>query len=194
MNEVDDHSLMRRLRDGDDRALSLIIECHKTGLFRFVHRYVRNTTDAADILEQTFVKLYQNRHSYRPRARFSTWLFTIAANLCKDHARKRRRRPGDFAGDYDVSETLESASGDVFSEATPSPAESAAQNEEHRILRKAIDSLPHDLKSALVLFSLEGHSQEETAHLLGCSPKAVESRVYRAKKFLKERMEGVLGR
>jgi RNA polymerase sigma factor (sigma-70 family) len=193
MAENDDLSLMKRLQAGDESALSLIMERYEGPLFRFIYRYVENETEAADILELTFVKVYQNRKRYRPTAKFNTWLYTIAGNQCKDHARKKRRRPGDFAGRTDQSEMLAAASSSVTAESAPLPSETASRNEEREMLHRAIRGLPHELRMALVLFSLEGKSQDEVAGILGCTAKAVESRVYRAKKLLEARLGRGLG-
>lgn len=188
----DDLSLVKRLQDGDENALEQLMERYKNPLYGFIYRYVQTGSEAADILEETFVKLYINRSKFEPRAKFSTWLYTIAGNLCRDHARKKKRRPGDYASGTDHSVTLEKTSDPAFSDMGPSPAEAAARNEDYRLLQATIQTLPHELKTALVLFSLEGNSQEETAAKLGCSAKAVESRVYRAKKILKKKLGDLL--
>ena len=103
-----------------------------------------------------------------------------------------KRHPADFAARW--SEFDEDADFDRVDAPPPNdPAENVARNEDLAFLRLAIDELPHDLKSALLLFALEGHSQEEAASLLGCSAKAVETRVYRARKRLRQRLQQLQG-
>jgi len=169
--------------------LEEIIAAYQGALYGFIYRYVNDRSEAEDILSHTFVKAWQSRERYRPKARFQTWLYTIAGNLCRDHARRQKRHPADYAakwGEFDE----ETDSGHAEGPTSVDPAEEAARREEAATLRRAIDELPHDLKGALILFSLEGYSQEEAATRLGCTPKAIETRVYRAKK----RLRALLGR
>lgn len=178
MSDEIDKGLISRFQNGDEAAFEAIITEHKGLLFRFIYRYVRDAGDAEDLLSRTFVNAWRHRASYRPKAQFKTWLFAIATNLCRDHARRVKRRPADFAKTWEENEIEPAATGDP-------PAEAAVRGEESAMLHAAIDELPHDLKSAVVLFCIEGHTQEEAAQLLGCTPKAIETRVYRAKKRLR---------
>ncbi|MFT5467771.1 MAG: RNA polymerase sigma factor (sigma-70 family) [Verrucomicrobiales bacterium] len=174
----DEAALVARFRDGEEAALEIIISRHKDPLFRFVVHYLNDATEAADVVSETFIRAWRNRASYRPNAALQTWLFAIGVNLCRDHARKRKRRPGDFAINQDESNLTRLVGGSQ-------PDEEAERRDEVEQLRQAINALPHDLKTALVLNALEGHSQDEVAKMLGCSRKAIETRVYRARKMLK---------
>ena len=187
-----DLPLVRRLQNGDDGALDELMERYKQPLFRYIYRYVQNETDAADVLEATFVKLYQNRDRYSPKAKFRTWLYTIAGNLCRDRARKMKRRPEISTDDFytDVSDPLPEH--ERFLTKVASPDEESVRNEEHAFVRQAVHALPHDLKAATLLYCLEGYTQEQVADRLGCSVKAVETRVYRANKLLAKRLAKVI--
>tara|TARA_R110002096_G_scaffold428258_2_gene639705 strand:+ start:10528 stop:11106 length:579 start_codon:yes stop_codon:yes gene_type:complete len=184
--EDDDSSLVERFKTGDEAALEELIELHNEGLFRFIYWHLQDAHEASDVLSQTFYRAYSKRHRYRVRsdAKFQTWLYAIAANLCRDHLRKRKRRPGDFAAVLQES-NLEN-DGRLALEAAPD--EEASLSEEIARLHQAISTLPPPLRDALILFALEGHSQAETAKKLGCTVRAVESRVRRAKRFLALKM------
>ena len=189
-----DLDLVLKLQADDEDALSLIMAQYKDPLFGFIYRHVGNQADAAEILEETFVKVFLNRLKFKPKAKFRTWLYTIATNLCRDWARRHKRKPATPVGEIFENEIAEGVERDLLLPKPSSPTADAQESEEALMLRKAIDSLPHDLKTAIILFSLEGHSQEETAEMLGCSPKAIETRVYRAKKKLKVLLASTIDR
>ena len=176
--------LMRRLRGGDDLALNELIQRWQKPLVGFILRYVGNAEDALDLAQETFVRVYESRARYRPSAKFSTWLFTVASNLCRNHARWRARHPAislqspDASGDHTFEQTLPSRD--------PSPADNAERHDLACAVREHVQALPHDLKTAVLLFEYDEHSHEEIAAVLGCTPKAVETRLYRARKLLRD--------
>jgi len=181
-------ALVSRFQGGDEAAFEEIIDTYSEYLHRFIYRYVKDAGDAEDILYHTFVKAWRGRESYRAEARFRTWLYIIAKNLCLDNTRKQERHPADFAAKWNESneETIFDAAENLYQ---INPAEYVVRDEDVLIVRHAIDKLPPNLKSALILFSLEDISQKETAQILECSGKTVETRVYRAKKLLRKKLE-----
>lgn len=188
-----DTDLMVELQEGRDGALSDLINRWQQPLLAFTYRYTQNQADAADVVQETFVRVYQSRARYRPKARFSTWLFTIAANLCRNRARWRKRHPTvplDFSGS-DGGE----GGGDaewLADERAESPDRSLASRETVQAVKAAIGELPHDLKTAMLLFQYEDMSYQEIAEVVGCSPKAVETRLYRARQQLKKQLGWLL--
>ncbi len=188
MNDTDEGSgaeLMLRLRDGDDLALNELMQRWQKPLVAFILRYVGNAEDALDLAQETFVRVYESRARYRPSAKFSTWLFTVASNLCRNHARWRSRHPAvslqspaDASGDHTFEQTLPSHD--------PSPADNAERDDLACAVREHVQALPHDLKTAVLLFEYDERSHEEIAAVLGCTPKAVETRLYRARKLLRD--------
>src|SRR4029077_16207107 len=137
-----------------------------------------------DILQETFVRLYFGIQRFRPRAKFVTWLYSIAMNLCRDYARSRQRRQS-----Y-ATESLDD--GDVHRKepaADLGPAADVESRERLANLQKAIEELPHDLRTTLLLFAVEGRSQQQCAELLGVSAKAMETRVYRARNMLEKKIQ-----
>jgi RNA polymerase sigma-70 factor, ECF subfamily len=182
-----DLPLVRALQTGDERALNELIRKYQEPLFGFICRYTGDEETARDLVQETFVRLYFGIRQFKPRAKFATWLYSIAMNLCRDHARSKHRRQ-TYA-----TESLDA--GDVHRE-VPSEDRGPAANVESReglaALEKAIHELPHDLRVALLLFTIEGRSPQECAELLGVSAKAVETRVYRARKRLENKLRATL--
>jgi RNA polymerase sigma-70 factor (ECF subfamily) len=181
-------SLMLRLQNGDDSALNLIMNQWQTPLVRFIYRYIGNHEEALDLAQETFVRVYQNRHAYRPSAKFSSWLFTIASNLCKNYIRWEKRHPTVMlARDHGSGGPSDAA--DTFPSTGGTPLDTAADNDTARCVKQSIQSLPHDLKTVVLLFEYENLSYEEISGVLNCSPKAVETRLYRARKILRDLLE-----
>ncbi|NBX03542.1 MAG: sigma-70 family RNA polymerase sigma factor [Alphaproteobacteria bacterium] len=180
MKECSDQELILRLTGGDNLALNEIMTRYKQRLFAFIYRYLRNETAAYDLLQETFTKLYFSAHTYKPEYTFSTWLFQIALNLCRDHGRKKK-----LAQFFSIDD--EATTGEII-DASPNPEMLAQSSQGVKYISDAIEMLPHKLKVALILFSIEGYSQEECAKLLNTTPKTVETRVYRARKLLEEKL------
>jgi RNA polymerase sigma-70 factor (ECF subfamily) len=184
-NQLDgDVGLMLRLKGGDDLALNEIMRRWQEPLTAFIYRYVGNEADALDVAQETFAHVYESRDRYEPRAKFSTWLYTIAGNLCRNFGRWQQRHPTvslhAHTGDDDSSLEATLPSPDEL------PSDTAERNDLASAVREHIQALPHDLKTAVLLFEYQELSHQEIAAVLGCSPKAVETRLYRARKILRE--------
>lgn len=174
---------MNRLAAGHDDALKSLMERHAGKLFNYLVRCLQNEDDAADAAQETFVKLYQHRTRFDSGQKFSTWLYTIAANLVKDRYRWRSRHPL-------VSLDAESnATGDNFRDSLPGngplPHEVVQARERSETVRRAVAALPEELRQPLILSEYEERPHAEIAVILGCSPKAVETRIYRARQQLR---------
>jgi RNA polymerase sigma-70 factor (ECF subfamily) len=179
-----DAALMSRLSAGDDLALNELMQRWQSPLLSFLLRYTGSRDDALDLAQETFVRAYENRHRYQPRAKFASWLFTIASNLARNHARWRKRHPTvPLDAPADGEGKGESAALAVAS-AEPTPADSAEREDLASAVREHIGRLPHDLRTAVLLFEYDELSHAEIAGALGCTPKAVESRLYRARELL----------
>jgi len=156
---------------------------HREALYYFAFRYLRNEAASRDVVQETFVRVYFKAAKYSPSSSVKTWIFAIALNQCRDHARRLKRHQGDvFLDALAPDETLKWEPADPG----PQPSDTAARSDRFCLLQKAIDQLPHKLKSALILFSLEGRTQQDAAQILGTTPKTVELRVYHAKHKLRE--------
>jgi RNA polymerase sigma-70 factor (ECF subfamily) len=185
--EDPDLALVRALQAGEDRALETLMERHQQGVFRFVFRYISNEADAIELTQEAFARAYFNIGKFRPTAKFVTWLYHIALNLCRDHSRSQVYRASARTISTDLSAEGKVTSRQLRSN-QPGPDKTAENREKLRALDQAISELPQELKSPLILTVLEGLSQVETGQLLDISAKAVETRVYRARKLLLEKM------
>ena len=173
-----DLDAMRRLVSGDDLALNELMQRWKDKLAAYLYRLTGSHDAAVDLAQETFVRLYQSRGRYKPTTAFATYLFIIASNLARNHQRWRSRHPVVSIEECtDDVQRAESESG--------SPDAMADQSELRDQVERAIASLPPDLREALHLFTYEQMSQSDIARVLGCSVKAVETRIYRARQMLR---------
>lgn len=181
-----DDEAMRRLRSGDDNALGEIMDRWQNGIVRFLARLVGDPDDAVDLAQEAFVRIYEHRARYRPGSSFRAWLFTIAANLARNHNRWRARHPterlgrGEDEGIPDPPDT------------SPRPDSEVASRELSDVVREAVARLPDDIRVALILSEYEGLSHEEIARVAGCSRKAVEMRLYRARAEVRKRISPLM--
>jgi RNA polymerase sigma factor (sigma-70 family) len=179
-----DEDLMRRLQGGEAAALAPLMQRWEGPVKRFIFRIVGNTTEAEDLAQEVFVRVFTKRATYRPEAKFSTWCFSIAANQAKNRLRWWRRQPT-----LSLHAWAE-AGGEAADESRAGAPASheAVRHEQIAAVQLAVAALPLDLRTALVLFEYEGQSMAEIAEALHCTPKAVENRLYRARQQLKEKL------
>ena len=185
-----DRADMERLIAGHDAALNDLMERHAKPVFHFLCRMLGNEDDANDLAQETFVRVFKSRGSFRAEQKFSTWLFTIAANLARNHFRWRARHP-NISLDAENPETEQSL-GSTLPANNPAPNEQALTAERAKAVRLAVSKLPEDLREAMVLCEWEERSVAEAAAILETTPKAVESRLYRARQILRARLKGWL--
>jgi RNA polymerase sigma factor (sigma-70 family) len=181
---------MRRLADGHEAALNNLMERHADKLFHYLLRCLQDQDDAADLAQETFVKLYQSRARFDTDQKFSTWLYAIASNLVKDRYRWRsRHRQVSLDAENDV--TGESYR-DALPQNGPLPADRVQAEERAEAVRRAVGALPEELRQPLILAEYEERSHAEIGGILGCSAKAVETRIYRARQLLRASLGSLL--
>ncbi len=185
-----DRADMEQLQAGRESALNDLMARHATPVFQFLCRLTGNEADANDLAQETFVRVFKARGGFRLEQKFSTWLFAIAANLARNHFRWRRRHPG-ISLEAESGDTEQTLAG-VLPASTPAPNEAALARERAGAVRRAVEQLPEDLRAALVLCEWEECSVAEAAAIIKTTPKAVESRLYRARQVLRERLKGWL--
>ena len=176
-----DEDLMGRLQGGESAALAGLMSRWEVPVKRFLFRMVGDPTEAEDLAQEVFVRVYTKRASYRRGAKFSTWCFAIAANQAKNRLRWWRRRPA-------VSLSAWTGAGGDAADESPLGAQAsneAVRHEQIARVREAVNALPIDLRTALVLFEYEGESMADIGATLGCTPKAVENRLHRARQKLR---------
>ncbi len=183
---MSDEELMARLQGGEEAALAGLMERWEIPLKRFLFRLVGNAAEADDLAQEVFVRVFCKRHTYRTGARFSSWVFAIAANQAKNRLRWWHRRPT-----RSLNAWIEEG-GEVQDVATD-PRELARlgdQRERMAAIQTAVADLPLDQRTALVLFEYENKSVAEIAVMVGGTVKAVENRLYRARQKLRQRLVG----
>lgn len=177
---------MERLASGHDGGLNALMDRHGQKLFHYLIRSLGNEEDAADLAQETFVRVYQNKSRFNPQLKFSTWLYSIATNLVKDRYRWRSRHPtvsldGQAGDEHSLQQTI--------ADEKASPREKLVESERTETVRRAVFDLPEELRIPLILFEYEDQTQAEIAATLNCSVKSVETRIYRARKQLKQSLK-----
>ncbi len=174
---------MTRLAAGHDAALNDLMARHAERLFHYLVRSLQDEGDAADLAQETFVRVYQNRGKFDPAQKFSTWLYAIASNLVRDRYRWRTRHPQVSLDDeHDQPETGLKA---TLTDPAPLPDQKLRAEERAETVRKAVAALPEELRQPLILAVYQELPQAEIAGILNCSVKAVETRIYRARQQLR---------
>ena len=174
---------MARLAAGHGAALNHLMERHAEKLFHYLVRSLQNEEDAADLAQETFARVYQNRGKFDARHKFSTWLYAIASNLVRDRYRWRKRHPQLSLDAAD--EATGNALGELLPDPAPSASETAQRKERAEAVRRAVAALPETLRVPLILAEDEEKSHAEIGQILQCSAKAVEVRIYRARQQLR---------
>lgn len=175
----EDLHLMAALAAGNDPALNVLVQRWQPRVTAYLERLCGDHATATDLAQETFVRVYRHRYRFRSANRFATWLFAIATNLARNHARWRRRHPVTLLEPEQVRDLPAEA-------ATPTPAGDLERQERADAVRRAILELPADLREPLVLSVYEGLPQADIAGILGTTVKTVEMRLYRARRQLRE--------
>ncbi|HXS89597.1 MAG TPA: RNA polymerase sigma factor RpoE [Steroidobacteraceae bacterium] len=184
-----DQQLVERVQAGDKSAFDLLVRKYQHRVLKLVSRFVSDAAEAEDVAQEAFLKAYRALASFRGDSAFYTWLYRIAINTAKNALVSNRRRPVDFDLDlqdpeqYDRHARLKE--GD-----TP---EGVLLTEEIRsVVEKAMEQLPEDLRTAIVLRELEGLSYEEIAEAMDCPVGTVRSRIFRAREAIDKKLKPLL--
>jgi RNA polymerase sigma-70 factor (ECF subfamily) len=175
-----DDELIGRVRKGETRFFAELVERYQDPVYAMALRLLKSAGDAEDVAQEAFLRAYRGLEGFRGEARFSTWLYRITWNLCADWLR-RNRKPGRMTQDIDGG--TEIADGKVDLEKGLLAAEEA------RAVRRALDGLEEKYRSALILLYYQKLSYDQIAMILGVPMKTVETRLYRARKLLRKRLE-----
>lgn len=191
-----DLSLVRRVQRGDKGAFDALVLKYQHKIVKLVMRYVRNPAEAEDIAQEAFIKAYRALPHFRGDSAFYTWLYRIAINTAKNAVVSRDRSPVEY--DLDRGNTDESYDMQGRMKDSETPEGLVLTDEIRSTVNAAIDSLPEDLRTAIVLRELEGLSYEEIAEAMACPVGTVRSRIFRAREAIDRRLrevfEGGLGR
>ena len=185
----DEHLLVAAAKSGTDAAFEELVSRYERKVLRLTRNITGNKEDAEDAMQDAFLKAYSNLHLFQGDSRFYTWLVRIAVN--ESLMKLRKRRPGEFSID-EVPENDDILPREL-DDWGPSPEQRYAQQELREILIEAIEKLPPDFRTVLVLRDMEELSTEETAALLGMSVPAVKSRLLRARLKVRQRLNRCFG-
>jgi RNA polymerase sigma-70 factor (ECF subfamily) len=184
-----DQQLVQRVQDGDRTAFDLLIRKYQHRVLKLVSRFVNDAAEAEDVAQEAFLKAYRALPSFRGESAFYTWLYRIAINTAKNALVSNRRRPVDFDLDlqdpdqYDRHAKLKE--GDT-------PEGVLLTEEIRRTVAEAMEQLPEDLRTAIVLRELEGLSYEEIAEAMDCPVGTVRSRIFRAREAIDRKLKPLL--
>jgi RNA polymerase sigma-70 factor, ECF subfamily len=184
VGRVTDEDLILAFQNGDVSAFEEIVRRYRDPLFNFVVRLLGDAFFSEDIVQETFLRVYRNRHRYHQVAKFSTWIYTIASNLAKTELRRRKVRnffsissKGEDEKDYDLIDSSSDIERDV---------DGVLKSE---IILKEIDALPFHFKEAVLLRDIQDLSYEEISQILNVPLGTVKSRVNRGRSRLQKRLK-----
>ncbi len=186
-NQISDEDLIEKFQRGDIYAYELIVKRYKDQLLNFVYRFLGNQEEAEDVVQETFLRVYRNRHAYQRVAKFSTWIYTIAGNLARTELRRRNRRRIFSLSNMGV-EDKEYEISDEFS--SPEKHTNTVLSEE--IIQKEINRLSPKFREVIILRDIQELSYEEISKIIRVPIGTVKSRVNRARLRLQSRLKHLL--
>ncbi len=178
--------LMARIAEGDQEAFEILVNRHQTSILNLVYRFIGDRTQAKDLAQEVFLKVWQSAEAYEPKAKFTTWIYRIAANLCFNELKSARRRKW-FSfnwSDEDDRHTPE----ETLADSGPSAEDVLLERERSRQISNALQNLPENQRMAVILRRYDDLSYQEIGLIIGCSVSAVESLLVRAKRTLQEKL------
>jgi len=179
--------LLLRVAEGDEYAFETLVNRHQTSVLNLIYRFIGDRTQVKDLAQEVFLRVWQGARGYEPKAKFTTWLYRITANLCLNELKSARRKKwfsfnrSDEDGEHTFEETL--------ADSAPSAEDFLLEKERSRQISDALQSLPDNQRMALILKRYDDLSYQEIAKILNCSVPAVESLLVRAKKTLQEKLK-----
>jgi RNA polymerase sigma-70 factor, ECF subfamily len=187
-NALSDEELMARIARSDAQAFEILLQRHQRRILNLIYRSIGDRMQAEDMAQEVFLRVWQAAEDYEPKAKFTTWVYRIAVNLCLDtlksaHQKQSFVHPHLNSDHPDESDELFSRHGSA-----PSPEELLLAAEESRRILAALLNLPTNQRLAVVLKKFDGLSYDEISRIMGCSRSAVESLLVRAKRNLCEKL------
>ncbi|NQT83099.1 sigma-70 family RNA polymerase sigma factor [bacterium] len=187
-----DEVLISRCWRGDERSFDILFERYRARIYTFVLRFVKDHKIAEDIFQETFIRVFRKARHFRHQAKFSTWLYTIAANLCRDELKRRKRRRCFSLDAPAADEKWEGQASSLIQaipDASDGPRAQAQKRELSRVLTLALEELPRDARLVIELHVMQGLRYREVAEILQCPIGTVQSRMHNAVQLLRKKVE-----
>jgi RNA polymerase sigma-70 factor (ECF subfamily) len=184
-----DQELVERVQRGDKAAFDVLVRKYQHKIVKLITRYVHDGTQALDVAQEAFIKAYRALPGFRGDSAFYTWLYRIAINTAKNHLVAEGRRPLDHGVDLQDPDQYEMQ---ARLRDNDTPERLLLTDEIQRTVEAAIDELPEDLRSAIVLRELEGMSYEQIAETMSCPVGTVRSRIFRAREAIDKKLRPLL--
>jgi RNA polymerase sigma-70 factor (ECF subfamily) len=191
VNPDPDALLMLRVKRGDRAAFAELVEKYKQPVMNLVYRTLHDEAEAEDLAQSVFLQVYKSARRYESRAKFSTWLFTIARNLCLNEIRRRARHPADSLEETHA-ENEDQPRQQYEDKSSVPPPEKLLHGELAQKIEEALAELPENQRTAILLCRQEELSYEEIAKILDCSLSATKSLIHRGRETLKEKLKPYL--
>ena len=186
-----DAALMLRAKRGDLAAFAELVEKYKQPVMNFVFRSLRDEIEAEDLAQNVFLQTWKSRSRYRQTAKFSTWLFTIARNLCLNEIRRRSRHPAESIEEAHA-EHEDQPRQQYEDKSQVAPPDKMLHRELAQKIEEALAELPEAQRTAILLCRQDELSYEEIAGVLDCSLSATKSLIHRGRETLKEKLKPYL--
>jgi RNA polymerase sigma-70 factor (ECF subfamily) len=187
--ETSDRVLVQRVKKGDRTAFDILVARYQHKIIKLVTRYVRDPSEAMDVAQEAFLKAYKALPGFRGDSAFYTWMYRIAINTAKNYLVAAKRRPVDYDLDLQDPEQYE-MHGRLKN--TDTPEHMVLTEEIRRTVNRAIEELPDDLRTAIMLREIEGMSYEEIATTMDCPVGTVRSRIFRAREAIDRQLKPLL--
>ena len=185
---------MRRAQNGDRRAFDLLFLRYRHKIRGLVGRFVRDSAELDDVVQEAFIKAYRALPNFRGDAAFYTWLYRIAINASKNYVAASNRRTPTVDVDIGTAEQLERTDGHYALRDAESPEQALRRDELAAAIRQAITDLPDDLRTTVTLREFDGLSYRQIAEITDCPVGTVRSRIFRARESIDERIRFLVGR
>ena len=188
MSELE-RSLLRRLRDRDERAFRELIDDHRDRVFNITYRMLGNRAEAEDVAQEVFITVFKTIDSFREESKFSTWLYRVTVNHCKNRIKYLARRHDRDRDELDETSQAQNGAVNGMPVRVANPDKALASAQMEKLLGEAIAALDEDQRAVVILRDVEDLSIEEICEITGLPDGTVKSRLHRARLVLRKKMQ-----
>jgi RNA polymerase sigma-70 factor (ECF subfamily) len=192
MSELE-RSLLRRLRDRDERAFRELVQAHRDRVYNITFRMLGNRAEAEDVAQEVFIAVFKTIDDFREESKFSTWLYRVAVNHCKNRIKYLARRHDRDREEIDETTHGTGVNGTIKTPVPSSPAKALEAAQMEKVIQEAIANLEEDQRIVVVLRDVEDLSIEEICEITGLPDGTVKSRLHRARLVLRKRLQRHVG-